>query len=106
MLPCLTRKGDDMTDDTIVGYTFDAENLCPRCMLNAWGNVLDRTAEDMMNREAAAMGINRADESSFDSGTFPKIITPQLAEHDKGWGSDMRCNGVGCGHVIGESECA
>lgn len=70
----------------IVGYTFHAETLCPRCTLAAlptgegeafdgWKDATGRmSAEENLTELALAFGIDRTDESSFDSDDFPKIV--------------------------------
>lgn len=82
----------------IVGYTFAADNYCPEHVIDALptseGGV-HMSVEDNLDELAAAFGIDRTDESSFDSGNFPKIITKQQAEHDAGWGADVRCGRCG-----------
>jgi hypothetical protein len=46
------------------------------------------TAEDDLSEIAAAFGINRADESTFDSADFPKILTRDRA-------ADVACHQCG-----------
>ena len=70
----------------IVGYTFQAETLCPTCTLTAlptgggetfdgWRDATERmSTEDNLAELAVAFGIDRQDERSFDSGDFPKVI--------------------------------
>lgn len=67
----------------IVGYDFNAEHWCPDCLLNAFGNVLDRSAEDVLDREARALNINRHDERSFDQSEFPKVIFASQVDSDE-----------------------
>jgi hypothetical protein len=74
----------------IVGYTFNGDEYCPGCILNMFGNVLDTSAEALMDREAAALGIDRQDERSYDSGDFPKVIFGSDVESD-----EERCGGCG-----------
>ena len=74
--------------DAIIGYTYDAENLCPRCMMDAmttnpaaWPNcerMLDELAGSGLNPRGEV--INRRDEGSFDSGDFPKVILASMLE--------------------------
>ena len=75
-----------MNVDTIVGYVFKAETFCTehiklevnRHLLKTLGiydnetNKLD--TELYLNVHANKLGINRMEESSFDSDDFPKII--------------------------------
>jgi len=69
----------------IVGYTFQAEILCPACTLIAlptgegepfdgWEDLTHMPAEDNLTELAAGFGIDRDDERTFDSGDFPKVI--------------------------------
>jgi hypothetical protein len=77
----------------IVGYTYSADIYCPDCIVAALptgdGEVFDgwkladgvrMSVEDNLNEIAGAFGINRDDESSFDSGDFPKVIFASMAE--------------------------
>lgn len=65
---------------TIVGYTFNADNYCPDCTFDGWNG--NRPAdmpgyasvEQLLTAIAKSRGIDRDDESSFDSGDFPKVI--------------------------------
>ena len=71
----------------IVGYTFNADNYCPNCIIDvlptgdneAFGgwqlaNGIKMSVEDNLSEIAYAFSINRNDESSFDSDEFPKVI--------------------------------
>jgi len=69
----------------IVGYTYACETLCPACTVAAlptgegetfdgWRDMTNMSAEDNLTELAAAFGIDRMDEHSFDSGDFPKVI--------------------------------
>ncbi len=75
---------------TIVGYSFDAANYCDGdCVLRAVPHILpsdfDLPTEEALDRCAEAAGINRQDESSFDSGDFPKVIfASQVSGDDPG----------------------
>ena len=77
----------------IVGYTFRADIYCPECIVGALptgdGEAFDgwalaggvrKSAEDNLSEVAAAFGINRDNESSFDSGDFPKVIFASMTE--------------------------
>lgn len=106
----------------IVGYGYQAENLCPGCTLKALranGITVQRGRrhEDAIRRAAQNLGINFDDEHSYDQNAFPKAVTEQqcltvLAEVSPGepgtWHgiSDERCAGVGCGKwlVLGEKS--
>jgi hypothetical protein len=65
----------------VVGYTFNAENLCAGCTIQAMidGGLAapaarDMLAEDVLDMVAEANVIDRHDESTFDSSEFPKVI--------------------------------
>lgn len=86
----ITDWATDMRLTAIVAYTFNADLYCPGCIGEAlptgegekydgWAMVKadwmgDVTAEDNLDEIAAAFQIDRADEESFDSGDFPKIV--------------------------------
>lgn len=79
-----------MNATTITAYTFNAEQYHPHCLISAL--VLDRelspAALDMGNeraldQHAAANGIDRTDESSFDSSEFPKVVFADQVETDE-----------------------
>lgn len=66
-----------MNATTIMAYHFNADLYHPACMiLIATGNVAakDDDAERVLDEWAATMGINRQDESTYDSHNFPKVI--------------------------------
>lgn len=65
----------------IVAYTLQAENCTPAGLIEimiargaASPAARDMRVEDALDQIAAANGIDRADESSFDSEEFPKVI--------------------------------
>lgn len=66
----------------IVGYVYSADIWCVECMAtkavtifrNAGGKVESISTESNLNSAALYMGIDRHDESSFDSDEFPKVI--------------------------------
>lgn len=79
--------------DTIVGYTFNADIYCPRCIVEVLptgeGQAFDGWAladgvsvptEVNLDEIAAAFGIDRYDERTFDSGDFPKVVFADAAE--------------------------
>jgi len=91
----------------IVGYTYLAALWCEDCIYNTakrkaceagsatmWGDC--GGAEDVLDEWAGVIGLDRADESSFDSGDFPKVVTKRRAERDASEGADLRCRGCGC----------
>lgn len=63
---------------TIVGFTFQAEQFCLDCIYTfAFDSAMNVKADDLsdaLDARAKEMGINRSDETSFDSSVFPKII--------------------------------
>lgn len=73
----------------IVGYTYRAEELCPVDILavTGLGTALEQVdqqvevdrAESALDWWAEQVGVDRADEHTFDSGDFPKVITKQQA---------------------------
>ncbi|QBP33380.1 hypothetical protein SEA_BRUTONGASTER_166 [Gordonia phage BrutonGaster] len=65
----------------IVGYTWAGDNYQPRDLVEAMiamGELSpaarDMTAEQALDQHAAANGIDRHDEWSFDSAEHPKVI--------------------------------
>jgi hypothetical protein len=72
----------------IVGYTFAVDNYCPDCIVASLptgpgeafdGWALAKGADNMsteanLSEVAAAFGIDRDDERTFDSSEFPKVI--------------------------------
>lgn len=73
----------------IVGYTFNTEILCPKCVMRQMVAVsqaspaaLDMSAEDALTQIADAIGLDRMDESSFDSSDFPKVVFACCIESD------------------------
>lgn len=60
----------------IVAYTYQAETLCPGCIMakfNADGRLGD-DVETVLAWHAKVRGIDHEDERSFDSGDFPKVV--------------------------------
>lgn len=79
----------------IVAYTFNADTYHPWCILDVLptgpGEAYDGWAlaegfrmstEDSLSEIAAAFGIDRMDEGSFDSGDFPKVVFAYQVEND------------------------
>lgn len=72
---------------TITGYTYKADLHCPDCMRTMAAHALAApgeaafmgrptdgdTTEQFLDRWAAQEGINRGDETTFDSDDFPKV---------------------------------
>lgn len=66
-----------MKADSIVGYTFRAETLCPACTVKEVvpPDLAELGSTEMvLNFAAEQIGVNREDEHSFDSDDFPKVI--------------------------------
>jgi len=78
----------------VVGYTYAAETLCPACTLaglptgegetfDGWHDATeDQSVEDNLTELAAAFGIDREDECTFDSDEFPKVIFSSDSEDE------------------------
>lgn len=72
----------------IVAYTHTAEMLCPGCVASRFspdgrmGN-----AEEVLDVAARKWGINRHDETTYDSGDFPKVVFADQLNEDEccGW---------------------
>lgn len=70
----------------IIGYTYKAELLCPSCLIETLiqSKELSPFARDMAPEEAldilAIPNIDRADEYSFDSDEFPKVVLSHQVE--------------------------
>jgi len=65
-----------MNATDIVGYFYQVDLVCPPCILVLVQK--DRAehfdAEQGLDVSARSLGINRENESSFDSDVFPKVI--------------------------------
>lgn len=98
-----------MSFGEIIAYAYRADEYCPRCIVRALptgeGEAYDgwalasgvrMTTEENLSEIAAAFGIDRMDERSFDSGDFPKVIFAD-SETD----SPYHC--AVCGDLIPES---
>ena len=85
-----------MSSTSIVGYTYQAENLCTGCtrtLAMRWGGFDDGAAtstEALLDRLAGVVGVDRYDERSYDSDDFPKVIFDSQVED-----SDERCGSCG-----------
>lgn len=88
----------------IVGYMYKADLYCPRCIVGKTQKVWSPNepepmeAEAILDRLAQYLYIDRNDESSFDSGEFPKVVYGHMIS--RGQGDDDRCGS--CGEVLGE----
>lgn len=80
---------------TIVGYMFQANQFCGRCIGGQLPTGPGETPEENLNEIAAAFGIDRGDESSFDSDEFPKVIRADQVRDDD------RCGA--CGELLIET---
>ena len=85
-----------MRGDTIVGYIYQADILCPDCTLNAYretaramGHVIDSVApptrlypnvEAILEDYAVWRAITRGDEYTFDSDDFPKVLFADISD--------------------------
>lgn len=88
------RDEREMTHATdIVAYTFQADTYCQGCIVDqlptgdgeafdGWNPASGATmsTEENLSEIAAAFGINRMDERSFDSGDFPKVVFSSQVE--------------------------
>jgi uncharacterized UBP type Zn finger protein len=76
-----------MSSTDIAAYTYDAEILCPSCTTEAVGVAnpeFHGSAEEFLDAAAYILGIDRHDEHSFDSSTFPKVIFDyQIERHEQ-----------------------
>lgn len=105
-----------------VGYSYQAENLCPSCTLKSMranGITVQRGKphEDAIRKAADKLGIDYDDQHSYDSDTFPKPVSEQQCETElnelpdaepgvRHAISDERCSGDKCGKwlVLGEKS--
>lgn len=89
-----------MRSDTIVAYTYRAETLCEVCTVDKLRKHLPHygpfawkaSAEDALDSVAKAYGIDRENESSFDSDIFPKVVFADQIDDDE---DHNRCDGCG-----------
>ena len=76
----------------IVGYTWQADEYCPPCMAEMQPYT-GATAEEVLDNGANWEGVDRSDESSFDSSSmgdwgepndlvFPKVIFRSMLDGD------------------------
>lgn len=65
------------------GYSYQANTYCPDCILVVVTGVQSQalvgreSVEDALTHIAKAKGIDYADEYSYDSDDFPKVITAE-----------------------------
>lgn len=83
---------EDQLRDEPVGYTYDADTYCPGCILFTVNYLATQVeiAHRSLSRPyvhrtltewAKHLGINMADETSYDSGAWPKIITEKMIQY-------------------------
>lgn len=81
-----------MSSTDIAGYTYQAENLCPGCTLNAVSGNSTAAVEFEFNVDAidnwlrttaAERGINFDDENTYDTDDFPKVILTYHAANER-----------------------
>lgn len=97
-----------MAVNEIAGYTWHADQFCPTCIvkelcaseyLETTPAAHDMAAEELLNQLAEYSGIDRDDEYTFDSDTFPKVIlTVQLDCGDLTEQGHERCGA--CGNTL------
>lgn len=63
-----------MRIDALVAYVFQAEVLCPDCLKEKLGHSSSVDIETVLDAAAAAKGLDREDETTFDSDDFPKVL--------------------------------
>ena len=85
---CDERIGNVSATD-IVGYTYNADQYCPDCILKPEQIGFAFSVEAVLDVVARFMDIDRYDEKTFDSGTFPKVIFESQIEDDERCG---KCN--------------
>jgi hypothetical protein len=76
--------------DEIAAYVYRADLRCPACTIEAMiahrdasPAARDMPVEDVLDQCAAAMTIDRNDETSYDSSEFPKVVLRiELADDD------------------------
>lgn len=76
--------------DTVVGYTYKADIVCPACILSAMraaglpvAPVLDTyQVTAAVDSVAADLGIDPEDEYSYDSDNFPKVLFSHQVDDD------------------------
>jgi len=93
----------------IIGYTFNAENFCPDCIIevlptgegeafDGWqlGAGVQMSTEDNLTEIAHAFQISRTAEHTFDSSEFPKVIFDSMI------GDTEEC--ACCGRELGNPD--
>jgi hypothetical protein len=74
----------------IVAYTFQAETLCPACVLDRIPEARELSdnspamdTEAVLHAVAVSHGIDWEDEYSYDSDEFPKVIFASQIEDER-----------------------
>lgn len=71
----------------IAGYTYNTDMFCEHCIAVGFerehGPSIFEGAEAILDARATELGIDRYDESSFDSGEFPKVVFVSQLEDDE-----------------------
>lgn len=116
---------EDAFGDMPVGYSYNADTYCPGCILFEVNYLAAKveiehrslsrpSVHATLTRWAAHLGINMAQEDSYDSSAWPKVITKEMIERPEGcgrclsyfgmnpnempWCFECRCFAVECGH--------
>lgn len=63
-----------MRIDALVAYVYKCEVLCPFCLKERLGQDQSVDIEKVLDLAAAAKGLDREDETTFDSDDFPKVL--------------------------------
>ncbi len=73
----------------IVGYTYCADLYCPDCIISVMpgGTGPADDTEALLDFIAPFFDVNREDEATFDSGTFPKVVLRDMLEGDEHCGN-------------------
>lgn len=90
-----------MEDAKICGYRYKADQYCKECItlvlvasdeFQGWelADGIQTRTEDNLDEIAAAFGINREDEHTFDSDVFPKVIPGSMSDHPEFCGKCRR----------------
>ena len=62
----------------VAAYTYKAEMYCPDCAVVSFakdhGTLISHPAEEYFDQQAFIEGVDRTNESSFDSDSFPKVV--------------------------------
>lgn len=75
----------------VVGYAYQADTYCPHCIVTVmprrglWSppEAGNEGLDEMLSRASGSLGIDHFNESSYDSGEFPKVIFRDQAADDR-----------------------